>query len=86
LLTCSNDPEVLSSIDFLLDFTGEDISGDNYSWEQLYFEKRSLMSVLNSLTTIQLQLRLAEKEILVKLSGTVSETAQSITTATNTSI
>jgi len=86
LLTCSNDPEVLFSINILLDFTGEDISGDNYSWEQLYFEKRSLMSVLNSLTTIQLQLRLAEKEILVKLSGTISETAQNITTASNMSI
>jgi len=86
LLTCSNDPEVMSGIDFLLDFTGEDISGENYSWEQLYFEKRSLMSVLNSLTTIQLQLRLAEKEILVELSGTVSETAQNITTDTSTSI
>jgi hypothetical protein len=86
LLSCSNDPEVLSGIDLLLDFTGENISEDNYSWEQLYFEKRSLMSVLNSLTTIQLQLRLAEKEILAELSGIVSEKAQNITTATNASI
>jgi len=85
LLSCSDDPELLSGINLLLDFTGEDISGDNYSWEQLNFEKRSLMSVLNSLTTIQLQIRLAEKEILTKLSGTVSESTPNITPAANTS-
>jgi len=70
LLSFSNDTELKSSINLLLDTSGKEISGENYSWEHLYFERRSLMSIINSLTTIQLQIRLAEKEVLKNLSET----------------
>lgn len=52
-------------MDILLDISDKnDKSGDKYSWEQMNFEHRSLMSVLTSLTTIQLHLKLAEMEVL----------------------
>ncbi len=83
LLTFSNEPELVSSIELLLDISEEEISEKSYSWEQFHFEHRTLMSILNSLTTIQLQLRLSEKEILRKLSKTEFETAQNIITEAN---
>lgn len=81
LIAVSNEPELVSKLGILLDISDKkDLPDYTYTWEQNYFEYRSLMSVLNSLTSIQIELKLVEKEVLNILSRKESLTAQHIIT------
>ena len=65
LLSESDDTDLASRLDLLLDISGVRVAGDHeIPWENATFEHRTLVSNLNTLTTIQIELRLAEKEFL----------------------
>ena len=69
LLSESDDADLASRLDMLLDISGVRVADDQeIPWENATFEHRSLVSNLNTLTTIQIELRLAEKEFLKSVS------------------
>lgn len=87
LLSTTNDIKLVSSLDILLDLTEEtEIYNWTYNWVELQFKHRSLITAINSLTTIQIQLRLAEKEIISVLSDIGSEKGEKIIAAENSNL
>jgi hypothetical protein len=87
LLSISDNPELASSLDMLLDVSRvREIHNQPITWEDLYFSHRTLMSVLSSLTTIQVQLELAEKEIISILAEDEFVRAQNTIAEENSSI
>ncbi len=64
-----------TSLDGLLNVTEETKINDyTYTWEELNFKNSSLMSVINTLTAIQIKVSLAEKETLKSFSAIEVET------------
>jgi hypothetical protein len=69
LLSVSDDADLASKLDMLLDISDFRVSDDyTIPWENETFEHRPLVSNLNTLTFIQIELRLAEKEFLRSIS------------------
>jgi len=69
LLSESDDADLASKLDMLLDISGVRVADDQeIPWENATFEHRSLLSDLNTLTVIQIELSLAEKEFLKSIS------------------
>jgi hypothetical protein len=69
LLSESNDADLASKLDMLLDLSGVRVADDyEIPWENATFEHRTLVSNLNTLTIIQIELSLAEKEFLKSVS------------------
>lgn len=65
LFTASEDPGLASNLDVLLYVGNVGISdGEEIPWEYATFEHRTFVSILNTLTMIQIKLRLAEKEFI----------------------
>ncbi len=84
LLSYSDGSKIISSLNILLNVSQEtEIYDYTYGWVELQFKHRTLITVLNSLTTIQIQLRLAEKEIITVITRNESETGQKIIAADN---
>lgn len=70
LLSASDDAGLASKLDMLLDVSEVRVADDHVvPWETATFEHRTFVSNLNTLTTIQIELRLAEKEFLNSVSG-----------------
>jgi hypothetical protein len=87
LLSISDNADLVSSLDILLDVSEvREIHNHPITWEELYFSHRTLISVLSSLTTIQVQLRLAEKEAIGILAESEDETVQTLIAEGNNSI
>jgi len=69
LLSVSDDADFTSKLDMLLDISDFRVSDDyTIPWENETFEHRPFVSILNTLTFIQIELRLAEKEFLKSIS------------------
>ncbi|HDS06232.1 MAG TPA: hypothetical protein ENO05_01275, partial [Bacteroides sp.] len=69
LLSESADADLASKLDLLLDISEVKIADDEeIPWENATFEHRTFVSILNTLTTIQIEIRLAEKEFLKSVS------------------
>ena len=69
LLSESDDSDLASKLDMLLDISGVSVADDHeIPWENAKFEHRSIVSNLNTLTIIQIELRMAEKEFLKSVS------------------
>lgn len=69
LLSRSEDPDLPLKLEQLLDVKKVKVADDyEVPWEYVTFEHRSFVSVLNTLTIIQIKLRLAEKEFLKRTS------------------
>jgi len=79
LLAGSDDEDLAFRLDKLLDLSGVSVADDYViPWENATFEHRSLVSDLNTLTLIQIELKLAEKEFLKSLSEKASSGGQQI--------
>jgi hypothetical protein len=79
LLSESDDPDLASRLDMLLDLSGVRVAdGYEISWENATFEHRSLVSSLNTLTIIQIELKLAEKEFLKSVSENTGLRSQQV--------
>ncbi len=69
LLSESADADLASKLDLLLDISKVKVADDEeIPWENATFEHRTFVSILNTLTTIQIEIRLAEKEFLKSIS------------------
>jgi hypothetical protein len=69
LIAASDDTDLASKLDVLLDLSEVRVADDHeIPWEIATFQHRTLVSNLNTLTIIQIKLRLAEKEFLKSIS------------------
>ncbi len=79
LVSESDDADLASKLDMLLDISGVRVAGDHeIPWENATFEHRTIVSSLNTLTIIQIELRLAEKEFLKSVSNKTEVSGQQI--------
>ena len=79
LLSETHDVDLALQLDMLLDISEFRISDDyTISWENVTFEHRPFVSNLNTLTFIQIKLRLAEKEFLKSFSKKAGSSGQQI--------
>jgi hypothetical protein len=79
LLSESDDADLASRLDMLLDISGVSVADDYViPWENATFEHRSLVSSLNTLTIIQIELKLAEKEFLKSVSENTGLRSQQV--------
>lgn len=79
LLSESDDADLASKLDMLLDVSEVKVAEDyDIAWENSTFEHRTLVSNLNTLTIIQIELRLAEKEFLKSVSEKTEVNGQQI--------
>jgi hypothetical protein len=79
LLSVSDDADLASKLDMLLDISEFRISDDyTIPWENRTFEHRPFVSNLNTLTFIQIELRLAEKEYFRAVSEKTDVSSQQI--------
>jgi hypothetical protein len=79
LLSASDDAELASKLGMLLDISEVRVDDDyEIPWENATFEHRTLVSNLNTLTIIQIELRLAEKEFLKSVSEKTGLSGQQI--------
>lgn len=87
LLSASNDNKFASSVNLLLDLSQEPTMHEHtYSWVEFQFNHRTLISTLNSLTCIQIQVRLAEKEMIETFCSKEIDSEQNIIAAENSSL
>lgn len=79
LLSESDDADLASKLELLLDISDVRIADDyEIPWENATFEHRTFLSNLNTLTIIQIELKLAEKEFLKSVSETTEVSDQRI--------
>jgi len=69
LLSESDAVDLASKLDMLLDVSEVRVADDDeIPWENATFEHRTFVSILNTLTTIQIEIQLAEREFLKSIS------------------
>ena len=79
LLSESDAADLASKLDMLLDISEVKVADDDeIPWENATFEHRTFVSNLNTLTIIQIKLRLAEKEFLKSVSEKTDVSSQQI--------
>jgi len=79
LLSVSDDADLASKLDMLLDISDFRVSDETtIPWENETFEHRPFVSNLNTLTFIQIELRLAEKEFLKSISKNTEASGQQL--------
>jgi len=79
LISGSDDADLVSKLDMLLDMSGVRVADDHViPWENATFEHRTFVCDLNTLTIIQIELRLAEKEFLKSISEKTGSGGQQI--------